>query len=186
MKKILIVALAASASAFATPALAQSTGTVTVDGSVADRCLFTGDTATILLGELAASGSGATAGKLDTAKLDSSPDATLTGWCNGIAATIKVEAQPLMNTDFTGTAPDGFTRRVDYSATATANGATPNDTSLVSGAGTAESIGMFTGSVVVSLASVGAGTDLLVAGDYQGQVIVTLTPNVSFNLPEVE
>ena len=49
--------------AMATPAMAQVTGTVDIDGSVADRCLFTTDNAVISVGELALAGSGSTAGR---------------------------------------------------------------------------------------------------------------------------
>jgi hypothetical protein len=185
LKKSFILA-GMAACVLATPAFAQSTGTVTVTGSVADRCLFTTPSATILLGELARPGSDANAGKLDEAVVDAGT-ATLVGWCNGTAATMSVEAQPLLNTDFVGAPPSGFDTRIDYTADALANSATATDTSTVAGAGTAVSVGMFTGNVVVNLGSSATpGGGLLVAGDYAGQVLVTLTPNVSFNLPTQE
>ncbi|HET9629171.1 MAG TPA: hypothetical protein VFP14_06770, partial [Novosphingobium sp.] len=67
MKKLVLAALAASA-AIATPAFAAAndTGTVTVSGTVAGRCLFTTNAQTITVTELAKSGSDANAGKLDT------------------------------------------------------------------------------------------------------------------------
>jgi hypothetical protein len=164
---------------FAAPALAQSTGTVSVDGSVADRCLFTTASATISLGELSQSGDGAGAGKLDPSTVNGE-SATLNGWCNGSAATMTVEAQPLLNVD-AASAPTGFDRRVDFTATATANEVDGTDTSTAAGAGTAVDVGLFTGAIPVVLSAASSPTNgLLVAGAYQGQVLVTLTPNVSF------
>ena len=176
--KIILAALALPA--FAAPAAAQVNGTVNVNGSVADRCLFTTPSETISVGELALPGTGANAGRLDAGKLDGETR-TLSGWCNGTAATMTVEALPLLNADFTSAAPTGFDRRVDYSAAAAANSATANDTSTGSpGAGSPVSVGLFTGDVVVTLSGSSSPTGgLLVAGDYQGQVIVTLSPNVS-------
>jgi len=167
--------------ACAAPASAQSTGTVNINGSVADRCLFTTPSATISVGELAQPGSGTNAGRLDASKLDGQTR-NLVGWCNGTAATMSVEALPLLNIDFTAAAPTGFDRRVDYSAAALANAATATDTSVgTPGGGSAVSVGMFTGNVSVTLSGSSSPTSgLLVAGTYQGQVIVTLTPNVSF------
>lgn len=175
MKKILLFAAAAALAGFAAPAMAQSTGTVTIDGSVADRCLFTTDAQTINLGELAQSGTGTSAGKLDSSTVDGK-NATLVGWCNGTAATMAVEAQPLLNT---GTAPTGFDNRVNYTATATANSVDATDDSFAAGAGTPQTVGIFTGDVKVALSgSSTPTTGLLVAGDYAGQVLVTLSPGV--------
>lgn len=181
MIKAIIAATAVSAAICASPAFAQNaTGTVSIDGSVADRCLFTGPSATISVGELAKSGTDSDAGRLNPAKLDGE-SRTLVGWCNGTAATIAVEAEPLLNVDYTSTAPTGFTRRIDYSATALANSVSANDSSLVAGSGDAEDIGIFTGNVVVTLSDSSApGGALLIAGAYQGQVVVTLSPNISF------
>jgi hypothetical protein len=163
----------------ATPAFAQSTGTVTINGSVADRCLFTTPSDVINAGELSLAGSGVTAGKLDVTKLNGQ-SRTLVGWCNGTAATMSVEAQPLLNTSFVGSPPTGFESRVDYTAGAGAGTANDEDTSITAGAGTVVPVGLFTGNVVVTLsASSTPNNGLLIAGGYSGQVIVTLTPNVS-------
>lgn len=164
---------------FAAPAFAQVTGTVTVDGSVADRCLFTTNSATISVGELALQGSGSTAGRLDTSKLNGQTR-TLIGWCNGTAATMTVEALPLFNTDVL-TAPTGFDRRVNYTATALANSRSTNDSSTTDGPGSPPAnVGLFTGSVDVTLSASSSPTNgLLVAGGYSGSVIVTLTPSIA-------
>jgi hypothetical protein len=168
--------------AAASPAMAQNapvTGTVDIDGSVADRCLFTVDSAVISVGELALGGGGATAGRLDASKLDGQ-SRTLVGWCNGTAATMEVEALPLLNTSFAGTAPAGFDTRINYTATAVANSVSAQDSSIVAGAGTPSAVGLFTGDVDVTLsASASPTSGLLVAGGYVGQVLVTLSPNVN-------
>jgi len=179
MRKLMTMAVM-STLGLATPVMAQVTGTVDIDGSVADRCLFTTDNAVISVGELALGGSGTTAGKLDASKLDGQTR-TLIGWCNGTAATMAVEALPLLNTDFTGTAPTGFDTRIDFTATADANSVEATDTSVIGGAGDAVNVGLFTGDIDVTLSSSSSPTGgLLVAGGYVGQVIVTLTPNISF------
>jgi hypothetical protein len=169
--------------AFASPAFGQP-GEVTVTGAVADRCLFTTRLEAINITELAQTGSGANAGRLDASTVNGATR-KLAGWCNGSAATMTVEAQPLLNTSATTAPPTGFDRRVDYTATAVANAASATDTSVgTAGAGTAVSVGLFTGDVEVTLSAASTPTSgLLVAGRYQGAVLVTLTPNVSFTAP---
>jgi hypothetical protein len=180
MRKLATLAALATV-ALAAPATAQEvTGTVDIDGSVADRCLFTTDNAVISVGELALQGSGTTAGKLDTSKLDGETR-TLVGWCNGTAATMDVEAFALENVDFTISPPSGFDRRIDFTATAVANAESADDSSTDDGPGSAVDVGLFTGNIEVTLSGSSSPTGgLLVAGDYVGQVVVTLTPNVSF------
>lgn len=180
MRHVLSLAVIAALASGA-PAMAQDAiGTVTIDGSVADRCLFTTDNAVISVGELALGGSGTTAGRLDPTRLDGQTR-TLVGWCNGTSATIEVEALPLLNTDFTGTPPAGFDRRVDITATAEANDVSASDSSINAGAGAASTVGLFTGSIDVTLSNASTPTNgLLVAGGYLGQVVVTLSPNIGF------
>lgn len=181
MRKAILLTSAVALVSLAGPALAQATGTVDIDGSVQDRCLFTSPSATISVGELSQSGTGANAGKLDPSKLDGQ-QRTLVGWCNGTAAKMSVEALPLLNGDFVGTAPSGFDTRINYSATASANGVEASDGSATAGAGSAVNVGLFAGDVVVALSNSNTpGGGLLVAGGYSGEVRVTLTPNASFN-----
>lgn len=171
----LILASAVLAAATATPVLAQTTtGTVTIDGSVAPRCLFTTSNAVINAGELALTGTGASAGKLDASKLDGQ-SRTLVGWCNGTASSMSVEALPVVNTTVTSAPPAGFDRVVNYTATATANSVNAADSSIVAGAGSPSTVGLFTGNVTVTLSgSSTPGAGLLVAGAYQGETRVTL------------
>lgn len=183
MNKLTIALAALASTTLASPALAvtpvgDSTGTVTINGSVADRCLFTTPNETITLGELSLSGTDTNAGKLDASVIDSQ-SATLVGWCNGTSATMTVEAEAIVNTDYLTTPPTGFARVIDYTATAEANSVSASDSSTDDGAGSAEDVGIFTGEVVVTLSASSAGSNLLVAGAYSGQVLVTLSPSIT-------
>lgn len=186
MNKLFIAALAATAATFATPAMAATndTGTVTINGTVAGRCLFTTNSGTITIPELALTGTGTTAGKLDTSTLvTSANNRTLVGWCNKTASTMTVTAKPLLGST---TAPNtSFDDRIDISAQAVANTQTATDGSAgeVVGsyvAGTpAATVGIFSGNVVVSIT--GATTPnsgILTAGTYLGSIDVTLAPAV--------
>ncbi len=179
MRKILLLAIPAvlASPVLAQPALAQNaSGTVSIDGSVAGRCLFTVPNQTISLGELALSGSDATAGKLDVAKVNGK-SATLVGWCNNSAATMTVTSTALTNT---AAAATGFDNRIDYTASAVANGVPATDSSVSDGAGTSRTVGLFTGNVVVTLSAASTpASGLLVAGDYKGNVVVTLAPAIA-------
>jgi len=81
----------------------------------------------------------------------------------------------------TGTAaPTGFDNRVDYTATAAANSASASDSSLVAGAGTPSTVGLFTGNILVTLSAASSPTSgLMVAGGYGGNVVVTLAPSIA-------
>ena len=173
MRNFLILAVL-PALAVASPALAQTgsaTGTVNIDGSVANRCVFTLPNATISLGELSL----ASTGKLDPAKVNGRT-ATLTGWCNGTASTMTV-ATTQLTTPTTATA--GFDNRVDYTGTAVANSVSGSDSSLTAGAGSPVTVGQFSGNIVVTLSAASSPTGgLMVAGTYTGNVQVTLAPAV--------
>lgn len=172
MRKLLI--LAAPAVLAASPALAQTapTGTVMIDGTVAGRCMFTLPNKTISLGEISLSSNG----KLDVSKVNGRSE-TLTGWCNNTSASMTVTTTQLTNAT---TAPTGFDNRVDYTATATTGAISANDSSLAAGAGTPSTVGLFTGDITVVLSAASSPTSgLMVAGTYNGNVVVTLTPNVA-------
>ena len=148
------------------------TGTVTIDGSVARRCTFDISSATISVGEMALPGTG----KLNAAVINGQ-NRTLTGFCNGSAATMAVEAQPLLNVTAPAAPPAGFDNRVDYTATANANSVNATDSSVTAGAGTPVVVGTFAGNILVTLSAASSPTaGILVAGTYQGQVLVTLNP----------
>lgn len=173
MRPYILAAAALAAPLFAGTAQAQVTGTVDIEGFVARRCVLTLSSATISLGEMAQAANG----RLNSSVVDGQ-NRTLTGFCNGTAATMTVEALPLLNITSPGAPPAGFDNRVDYTATATANSVDGTDTSIApAGAGTPVGIGAFTGNILVTLsASSSPSSGILVAGTYQGQVRVTLNP----------
>ena len=172
MRKLLV--LAAPLALLASPALAQSTdvtGTVSIDGSVAGRCMFTVPNKTISLGEISL----ASNGKLDVSKVNGRSE-TQTGWCNNTAASMTVTTTQLTNST---AAPTGFDNRVDYTATATTGSTSANDSSLTGGAGSPSSVGLFSGDITVVLSAASSPNNaLMVAGTYNGNVVVTLTPTV--------
>lgn len=172
MRKLMI--LAAPAVLVASPALAQSadvTGQVDINGSVTGRCMFTLPNKTISLGELSLSSNG----KLDVSKVNGRSE-TLTGWCNNTAASMTVTTTQLTNAT---AAPAGFDNRVDYTATASTGSASANDTSLTAGAGAPSTINLFNGTITVTLSAASSPNNgLMVAGNYTGNVVVTLTPTV--------
>lgn len=172
MRKIL--ALAVPVALFASPALAQTSavnGTVTIDGSVSGRCMFTVPNKTISLGEISLTSNG----KLDVSKVNGRSE-TLTGWCNNTTASMTVTATELTNAT---AAPTGFDNRVNYTATAVTGSTSATDTSVTAGAGAPSSVGLFTGDIVVTLSGAASPNNaLMVAGTYNGNVVVTLTPTV--------
>jgi hypothetical protein len=145
MRKLMILTVPAILAA--SPVLAQTadvTGTVSIDGSVAGRCMFTIPNKTISLGELSL----ASNGKLDVSKVNGRSE-TLTGWCN-------------------------------YTATATTGAVSANDASLTAGAGSASTVGLFSGTINVVLSAASSPNNgLMVAGIYTGNVVVTLTPSIA-------
>jgi hypothetical protein len=171
MRKLLILAVPAVLAA--SPALAQNaTGTVTIDGTVQGRCMFTVPNKTISLGELSL----ASNGKLDVGKVNGRSE-TLNGWCNNTAATMTVTTTELTTVT---AATSGFDNRVDYTATAVTGSVNAADSSLVAGAGSASGVGLFSGDIVVTLSAASSpSSGLMVAGAYSGNVVVTLTPTVA-------
>jgi hypothetical protein len=148
-------------------------GSVAIDGSVASRCSLSINSATISVGEMSLPADG----KLNAAVINGQ-NRNLTGFCNGSAANMTVQAQPLLNITAPAAPPAGFDNRVDYTATATANAVNGTDSSV--GAlsdGAPVTIGQFTGNILVTLSAASSPTSgILVAGTYQGQVLVTLKP----------
>lgn len=176
MNKLMLSGCAALALVSAAPALAQAEGEVDVEGYVDDRCQFAVlDHAIIDLGEISDD-----AGRLDEGAVDAG-QATLQGWCNGSAATIWVEAFPLINAS---AASPSFDNRVDYRATATAGSAAPIDDTTDAGAGGDVPLGLFNGDIVVDISNSASPTNgMMIAGDYVGRIVVTLAPNTSLEAP---
>lgn len=181
MRKLVLVALPAMLTAV--PAMAQdASGNVILEGYVKSRCMFTVPSKTLQLNELAQLSGGAAPGKLDESQVNGKTE-TLSGWCNDAAAGITVEASELLGDAPVATLDPNFTSRVDFTATATANSVSATDSTLTGGPGATQNVGMFAGDVVVVLSAASApGNKLLAAGDYTGNVKVTLTP--VFSIPE--
>lgn len=171
---------AAALGLLAAPAMAEEngsdvTGTVSIDGSVAAKCLFTIGSDAVVIPELADA-----SGFLDASTVNTQT-AELEGWCNGAASTMTVEAAH-MEGDYAGAPVAGFTDRIDFTATATAltgaEGSTPtaaSDTTTVAGAGTGVGVGLFASPIAVTFSAAQA-SGRLIAGDYAGSVDVTLSP----------
>ena len=186
MKKILTLALLASA-AIATPALAQSaSGTVAVTGTVAGKCTaITPITGTITLGELANSGGTIISGFTNvTGTLTRS----FTVICTSSNASITVSSTNLVNSADATTA-NGYTGTVHYTSTLTAQKA----------GGGADASAVYTSAdalpaattvsladrlknaannvtVTVSNGTTTNATDLLKAGTYNSTITITVAP----------
>lgn len=193
MRKLVI--LAASACMFATPALAQNaTGTVVINGSVANKCaVITGsDTSptwgtTVNLGELSQSN-----GTLrSTASLTNDFNTVAAGAqnahvvCSTSNPSIAVNADPLVNTGTVPAGGSGYTNTVHFDADVTVNkvGGSQtytNDSNTAATGPTTLGDRLAASGPNVLIATKNwrtLGTDaLLVAGSYQGQIVVTITP----------
>ena len=111
----------------------------------------------------------------------SAPSKVLHGTFCSSRSTITVSASPLVAQAFTTTPPTGFSKTVNF--TATAAGWTPNVASFTTGAGANPNAVQtrntgFTGDITVSIGSftTGGGQTLRLVEDplYQGAVVVTL------------
>lgn len=180
MKKLAMV-LVLGASMVSVPALAAPgdvSGNVVVTGSVASKCAMTTSNGVITIGELADG-----TGVINSAAADGKT-ATLVGWCNKAGSTMSVTSTQLTHKTL-ATVSDGFVRQVTFNAQAVAKSATGTTVgtatdldSTDTNAGTGANVGMFHGDIVVSLSNLGTATGLLAAGDYEGNIKVTLTPAV--------
>lgn len=195
MKKIALLALAASTAAIATPSMAQTvTGTINISGSVANKCtVVNGATTsatfgtTINMGELA----DADGTLLPTATL-STTFGTQTGAaasarvvCTTLNPTVAIDADPLVNTT---AAPTGYVNTVHFDAKATVSksgGTTADFTNDSTGAATAAA--PLGGALAATGTNVAISTSnwrtisnsgqQMVAGAYNnGKIVVTIAP----------
>lgn len=193
MKKIVLLALAASTVAIATPAYAQATGTVNITGSVADKCqvtpVSTGNyvTSRNLLELSQADGtleaSATLAGRFGLAGTTAP---TFRVVCTTAAPKVSVAAAPLLHTTPGLQAlAGGYTGTINYTADVkvttvagsenvsdTSAGAGPTDLTLASRLAAAGNNIEITASAFNTTASA-----LLNAGGYSGQIVVTVSPN---------
>ncbi len=192
MKKIIALTGVATLALLATPAAAQVSGSVTLTGTVGDKCLVTNAGATgtaptsfsgtVSVGQL----DNGTTGELGTiADVSSTTDANLNFRvvCTTANPAVTVSATPMMNNSATPTA--GYTNRVDYSSTVTftrVGGVTPV---TVSTGGTASSGPTAlasrlaaSGNNIQVEANGFSATGVLLSGTYTGVVSVTVAPSI--------
>lgn len=175
---IAMVALPATASAQST-----DSGEVAVEGSVRPICILGEPTpALVNLGQLSAS-SGARTGRI--AVIPSQTVILPASYCNFAGSVVTVSATALTSDDATSP-PSGFARAVNYTAAASgwATGASSATTAALASGATPTANG--TGAtqplpkvadISLTLSSFTApGDQILVAGNYSGNVIVTLGP----------
>lgn len=187
MKKIILAATALSlmaAPAFAAttpPTAPPQTNTITLTGSVAPACSTLAQTGTVALDAISTG-----VGVLKRDAIERSLGGPIDFTCNGAKTTVSVDADPLENKTVVSidekAATEGFTRIVNYTATITLTGYNSGGiTTIANGTGdtspTSRQIGLAkgAGSIALSNASIGTSTNL-VAGNYEGKVVVVLTP----------
>lgn len=192
MRKLLI--LAVPAALIASPVYAQATGTVIINGSVGNKCaVITGSGSsttwgtTVNLGELSQSD-----GTLRSSTSLSGDFTTIAGGaqnativCTTANPSITVNADPLVNTGAPVAAGSGYTNTVHFQADVTVDkvGSSQvyvNDSNAATTGPTALGARLAAAGPNVRIATSNwrtVGTDaLLVAGNYQGQIVVTITP----------
>lgn len=185
MKKIALIAIAASALS-ATPALAQNaTGTINLTGSVGAKCVVDGTNAstftdTVNFGELAQA-DGTLRSGLDT----DFGTRSFTIKCNGTNPQVSVDADPLATTT---AAAAGYDNSIDYTASVavvavgTNNGPFTNasDAAATALAPVGSRLANVTNNVNITTSGyqTNAATDLLVASPtYTGKITVVIAPN---------
>jgi len=194
MKKFLMIG-AAVASALAVPAGAQTvTGTINITGTVTSKCAIVGGGSTttftdnVNLGELAqANGTLEASGTLASRFVGAGGSVpAFRVVCNSATPAVAVDATELTTG---GAASTGYTNRIDYVAhvaVARAAGGTTTVNNATTGAATGATpvggaISGAAGNNVTVTADTfttpGGASTLLVAGTYNGQIAVTITPS---------
>ena len=188
MKKLIVLAAAASAAAIATPAAAQSaSGTVDVSGTVGAKCTASDPiSGSIPLGELAkADGTIDGAFPNNTAGLSRS----FTLRCTSNKVKITVSSDQLKNTAVgQATAENGYTGIIDYTSTLVATGVSTSATATYNtvGLGAAatatlsERLANSTNNVTVTVSdgTTAAPSDLLKEGSYSSTIAIKVEPTV--------
>ena len=187
MKKIAFLAAAACA-ALATPAMAQqnATGTITLTGTVANKCYVGSDntatlfTASHAFGELAKADGTLRTG-LDT-EIDGDATMDFTIKCNTGNPTVTISRTAMTNVL---TASTGYTNSISYNGIVVVDRAvgTPvtfdtDATSVPLATGQLGSALSATGPNVHVTANTFAASGILVAGSYSGQISITIQPTV--------
>lgn len=184
MKRISgLVAIAVAALPVTAMAQTTQTGTVAVEGLVAPVCILGNPTPALVdLGQLSA-GSGPRTGRI--AVIPSQTVILPASYCNFAGSVVTVSATPLTASD-TLTPPAGFSRAVNYTAAATgwASAASTATTMALgdgaagaaSGTGATQPLPRIADITLTLSGFTAPGDQILVAGNYSGNVIVTLGP----------
>jgi hypothetical protein len=183
MKSILSIAatsfamlIAGQASAQQVPGLTSTSPNMPVTGNVPTLCAVgaVGGQGSFPLGVLIDTATGKMRAGL------SAPDQTITGsWCNA-PSSVSISATQLSAVNFTATPPTGFSRSLNYTATASGFSALP--ASFTTGAATNTGAtrvtgGPITGPITIAVSAVtpvGANPFLVADTSYQGIVTITL------------
>lgn len=158
MKKILMAAVAFTAIT-ATPALAQSSGTFTVSGSIAGQCGGLG-AGLIQFNQIATAANGQVS---DNRSLQSTAQNV---FCNAGGSTISIIKNNMTNNTVV-TDTTNFTNTISYDAAVTIGG-TPYANN--------DAVNILSGNLVVTASNLSSGGKIPVSGAYSGTVVVTLTP----------
>ena len=196
MRKIVLLALAASAASVATPAFAQVTGTINLSGKVDPKCLVLpgngaafGPSATIQLGEVAdATGKLRASSTIET-QINGTAGTTARVVCTSAAPTISVDATELATTALAAT---GYHNSIDFNAKVvvtrvigtTVDSATFNNDSSAAPLGATAIGGRVANNgsdnIVITTNNFRTNnptTDLLVASPtYTGSIVVVISP----------
>ncbi len=191
MKKLVLAAFAATAmTAIATPAMAQTvTGTITLTGSVAPKCLVVpgnGGTfgTTINLGELADASGKLRASSTIESQINGVTGTTARVVCTAATPTISVDATALATT---ATADTGYDNSIDFNAkvavtttSGTANFANDSSAAALAATPIGGRVANNGGDNIVITTEnfrTNASTDLLVASPtYTGSIVVVIAP----------
>lgn len=201
MTRILTTACAAALAAVALGGAAQAatTGEIDITGTVASKCtVITGGPgpnganfgATVPLGELA-DANGHLRSDIQSSTAIGALTLNFTLNCTGANAGVVVQANPLLNAT---AAPTGYANRADYTANAhflliaapaSTSALDVTDTSALAGtASGAFGAGKFLQNVAnnvtvtaYSFGTANTATDVMVAGAYAGQILITITPS---------
>lgn len=195
--RIALTGIAFALAAMATPSWAQSvSGTVTIDGSVGDKCLVTnaGFVADPDFGgviHLNALDDGTTGKLRNIGTVSSSSDTSLNFRvvCTTATPGVSVSTTPLITG--TGSAPSGYAATVHYDSTVAFDiaGAGSPDTVLTytdGVTGPAANSASLTGRLATGATNIHVSatnfhtpglTDVLVAGAYSGAISITVSPN---------
>ena len=175
MRTTLLCALALGAAAFALPASAQDTETMTVQSEVPPYCSeLTVSSAPMNLGSLTGT-TGQIVADFNGAP-ESSREISTSFYCNA-PSTITLDADPLLNDEIT-VIPDStsFTNRVDYTAVLKWRDLQGSASSTLPDGQEINAPQANTGSIVLTLTDPVTSNNLRpVAGDYSGEVHLTIS-----------